>query len=308
MDQPDGSGNTTVRLTVTGNGGTPGTSSLITISDCSNSFLQTLTVIFVEPLVHTLSVSVSSLVIDCYENSQAEFSVFSDIAWTVVSDQTWLTVTPSAGENNQTVTLTASVNPTSLQRSAVITVSAEGLPANTVTVTQSAFISGAVLSSSTISAAGSGAIFVVIEANASWTLNTDQDWLNIDPASGNGNDTVVITVSPNPNEGSRAAIVTFTATGSDPQTLAITQDGTVTSAGDRSDEVLILYPIPAVDILYITGAKNELTIRFYDLKGNLAAEKKLPVFTRSIDVSELLPGYYLLRWDDHQKAIGILKK
>lgn len=308
MDKPGGSGNATVRLTVTGTGGAPGTSSMITISDCSNSFTRLLTVMFLEPGTRILSVSTPSLTIGCYENSRAEFSVLSNVTWTVISDQPWLTATPAAGENNQTVSLQASVNPANLQRSAILTISADGLPAVTVTVTQSAFISGAVLSSSTINAAGSGAIFVVIEANAPWTLDTDQDWLSVEPASGDGSDTAVITVSHNPNEGSRTAWVTFTVAGSDPQTLSITQDGTITGAGDHFNEMLTVYPNPVLNNLFITGAKSEMTIRFHDLKGNLVAEKKLPVFSRSMDVSELLPGYYILRWNSHHNTIVILKK
>ncbi|MET3129595.1 hypothetical protein ABID42_004721 [Arcicella rosea] len=61
--------------------------------------------------------------------------VSSNISWTASSNASWLTVSPGAGTNNGTLTLTAIAN-SGTSRTGTITVSGEGLT-KTVTVTQS---------------------------------------------------------------------------------------------------------------------------------------------------------------------------
>jgi len=72
------------------------------------------------------------------ENSgTTAFSVTSNTSWTVVSDATWCTVTPS-GNGNGTITATYATNSTTSARTANISVSVTGLPVQIVTVVQAA--------------------------------------------------------------------------------------------------------------------------------------------------------------------------
>jgi hypothetical protein len=86
----------------------------------------------------TLTVSTSTLNIAETAASTANFTISSNTNWTVSSDQTWLTVSNPSGSNNATITLTAAVNPLSVTRSAVITVSATYATAQKITITQAA--------------------------------------------------------------------------------------------------------------------------------------------------------------------------
>jgi hypothetical protein len=84
----------------------------------------------------TLSVSPTTLSVAAEANSTGTFTVTSDTSWTISNSQYWLTVSPTSGSNNDTVTVTAKQNG-SLARRAKLTVSAIGDISQTVTVIQS---------------------------------------------------------------------------------------------------------------------------------------------------------------------------
>jgi hypothetical protein len=86
----------------------------------------------------TLTISTSTLNIAETAASTANFTITSNTNWTASSDQTWLTVSNPSGSNNTTITLTAAVNPLSVTRSAVVTVSATYATAQKITITQAA--------------------------------------------------------------------------------------------------------------------------------------------------------------------------
>ena len=67
------------------------------------------------------------------------FTVTSNTSWTVSSDQTWCTVNPS-GNGNGTISATYQANQTNVQRTANITVMANGLTAQIVMVIQDAAV------------------------------------------------------------------------------------------------------------------------------------------------------------------------
>jgi hypothetical protein len=86
----------------------------------------------------TLSVSPTSLSVAAEVNSAGTFDVNSNTNWTVSSNQTWLTVSPTSGSNNETVTVkTSQENSGPSARTAKVTVNGAGDTLQTVTVTQS---------------------------------------------------------------------------------------------------------------------------------------------------------------------------
>lgn len=73
----------------------------------------------------------------------------------------------------------------------------------------------AILPSTTqqISAAG-GTIDVAIKSDASWTVQSGTNWAVVDTQSGKGDDTIRVTVAPNPNRKSDLATISFRSKGS----------------------------------------------------------------------------------------------
>jgi hypothetical protein len=84
----------------------------------------------------TLSVSPTTVSLAAAANSTGTFNVVSNTSWTVTDNQPWLTVSPTSGANNGTVTVTAQQNTGTAARTASITVSASGAPSQSVTATQ----------------------------------------------------------------------------------------------------------------------------------------------------------------------------
>ena len=87
-----------------------------------------------------LYVSSKKVDIGAANNSQSTITVSSNVAWNVVSDQSWLVI-PASGTGNGTLTFTATENPTASTRTATVTVSATGTAAKTISITQAASIS-----------------------------------------------------------------------------------------------------------------------------------------------------------------------
>jgi hypothetical protein len=85
-----------------------------------------------------LELSDSALVIGAEEGSNTGFSIISNVSWTLEADQDWLVPDFISGNGQKYITLTAGANPDASTRQAVITVSAEGVPSKTITVTQEA--------------------------------------------------------------------------------------------------------------------------------------------------------------------------
>lgn len=84
----------------------------------------------------TLSVSPATVNVAAAANSTGTFNVTSNTSWTVTDDQAWLSVNPTSGSNNASVTATAQQNTAASARSAIVTVAGTGVASQTVTVTQ----------------------------------------------------------------------------------------------------------------------------------------------------------------------------
>jgi len=84
---------------------------------------------------NTLTVSPTSLSYTANGESKT-VTVTSNTSWTATSSASWLTISPTSGSNNGTFTAVASANTSTSQRSATITVSANGVSSRTISVTQ----------------------------------------------------------------------------------------------------------------------------------------------------------------------------
>lgn len=154
------------------------------------------------------------------------FTVTSNSSWTVTSDQTWCTVTPT-GTGSGTITATYTQNTLTTSRMANITVTVIGLPPVVVTVTQA----GAALTlsvtppnQSVTSAAGATNFSVVTNTITAWTASSDQTWCTVTP-TGTGNGTITATYSQNTLLSSRVANITVTVAGVSPVVVTVSQAG-----------------------------------------------------------------------------------
>jgi len=153
------------------------------------------------------------------------FDVASNVNWTVSSNQTWCTVTPS-GTGNGTITATYQTNTGPGTRTATITVSGSGVNNQTVTVTQAGTSPTLIVSPANQNASSSsGTVSFDVASNVNWTVSSNQTWCTVTP-SGTGNGTITATYQTNTGPGTRTATITVSGSGVNNQTVTVTQAGT----------------------------------------------------------------------------------
>ena len=99
---------------------------------------DTISVIWAAVNIANLSVSSNNLIVNYAANSTVTFDITSNTSWTLASSETWLVANITYGINNATILLTATENPTSVERTAIVTVTGEGVTSQIITVTQTA--------------------------------------------------------------------------------------------------------------------------------------------------------------------------
>ncbi len=154
------------------------------------------------------------------------FNVTSNSGWTVLSNQTWCTVTP-VGNGNGIITANYTQNPLTTSRVANVTVNVTGLSPVVVTVTQA----GDVLSLTVTppnqpvtATAGTTNFNVVTNATTPWTATSDQPWCTVTP-TGTGNGAITANYGQNTSFSSRVANITVTTAAVSPVIVTVSQAG-----------------------------------------------------------------------------------
>jgi hypothetical protein len=98
------------------------------------------TLIVTQAPAKVLAVSPAELIIGSEEGSIARFNISSNTDWTVQSSQPWLELSSVNGKGNMEIMLTAESNPEFTEREALISISADEVPLQSITLTQEAAV------------------------------------------------------------------------------------------------------------------------------------------------------------------------
>ena len=171
---------------------------------------------------NSLAISTSSLTFDAAAGQQT-VNVTANCDWKVTCSATWLTINPTSGNANATLTLSAQEN-TITTREATVTVTGGGFT-RTISVTQKGAEEKLSVSPQTLSFEyKDGENTVAITSNSSWTVTSDQDWCTVSKSSGSNNENITVKVTQNNSPDKRTANVKITC-GYKTETLAVTQNG-----------------------------------------------------------------------------------
>ena len=136
--------------------------------------------------------------------------------WTINSNESWVSASVESGEGDGNVIITPQPNLTTLDRSAIITVTSTlNSLKRTLTVSQSKFVFNVNQNSHVFTspiASGNSALKVNVDCSAGWSVSTDSDWINLSSTSGSGNSSFTITSTTNPNTSERKGKVIVTST------------------------------------------------------------------------------------------------
>ncbi|MEI8114776.1 MAG: leucine-rich repeat protein [Bacteroidia bacterium] len=94
-----------------------------------SSFKNVVEVLIVELSATALNIAYS-------QGSSTTTNIVSNLSWKVISDKSWLTVNPGSSTGDQTLVFTADANPAINPRTATVTISADGVDSQTISVTQ----------------------------------------------------------------------------------------------------------------------------------------------------------------------------
>jgi len=219
-----GTGNGTITVTYDANTGAQRVGTITVSVPCATSVPVTVT-----QGGCTLSVTPANQNVTCAAGTTT-FSITSACAWTVTESTSWLSVSPTSGTGNGTITVTYDANSTGASRtSGSIVVTVPGVTPYGVTVTQSPCCTVTVTpaNQNVTATAGTTTFSVITTPTATaWTVADNATWLAVSPSSGTGNATITATYSANNTGASRTAIITVT--GCETKTVTVTQAGTRT--------------------------------------------------------------------------------
>lgn len=193
------------------------------------------------------------------------FGVASNTNWIASCNAPWCYLL-QYGTGNDTVVLDYTKNTSGQLRQATIEVAGDGLPVQTVTVTQSADLPMLAISPAdqkVASAAGSTAFGVV--SNTNWTVACYAPWCAI-KHSGFGNDSIKVDFDQNTTDQLRMANIEVAAPGLPFQTVTVTQDKASNGLGESPESSLQIIPNPTAGMFRITSNTTfpgpvEVTIR-----------------------------------------------
>ncbi|OQX25344.1 MAG: hypothetical protein BWK80_16070 [Desulfobacteraceae bacterium IS3] len=154
--------------------------------------------------------------------------------WTAAESLSWLSISPTSGTVNGTVTVTYDANSTGASRTGTITVTASGATGSpkSISVTQAAAGQEPVLSvtpaSFELSATASTSTLTIANTGTgtlNWSAAESLDWLSLSPTSGTGSGTITLTYQANTGTSSRTGAITVTASGASgsPKSISVTQ-------------------------------------------------------------------------------------
>jgi hypothetical protein len=217
----------------------------------------------------------------------------------VTSDQSWLSANPATGNGDDTVGLLAEANPTTNIREAILTVAANRVSSHTIIVIQAPRLSLSVLSDSLMIGASEGStVLLGIASNTSWTAASNQTWLQLDPSSGNGDTTLMISIESNHSITERIAIITVSGEGVVSQTVVVIQESEVpTGVPEAEPKPIKVYPNPVDHFLYIDDASGN-EIKIYNSQGQIVFSQNIESNHENADLSQLSSGIYLIKIAD----------
>jgi len=166
-----------------------------------------------------------------YTAGQTTFDVNSNIAWTVGESVGWLSVSPTSGSGDGTLTVTYDENTTSSERIGTISVSGDGITRN-VTITQVGVAILTVDPSNRDVGYAAGQTTFDVNSNISWTVSESVDWLSSSPISGSGDGTLTVTFDENTTTSQRIGTISVSGDG-------ITRNVTVTQAGAAANLTVV---------------------------------------------------------------------
>ena len=311
LEKTSGKGNDTITVEVTANPDDSIRTAFISVS-APNIPSQTITIIQEAGPVK-LSVSDTLLNVQNSANSTASFIIQSNTNWNIYGPE-WLSISPSSGSDNDTITIAAMANLKETTRTTILEVAGNGI-IKTIKIIQAPATPFISVSDSTLtiqSPANSTASFT-IKSNTSWSITSSQTWLYNSPVSGSDTSIIILTATANPYDTIRTALVSVTGKNLGPYNVKIKQmPKNSTGNNEPSINEIKAYPNPVTNNITLIFPQEALplTITLYDISGKELTKVKTSDPIEVLDMWKYKPGPYILKITTQEKTMEqkIIKK
>ena len=244
--------------------------------------------------------------------------------WAVTITGAFVTSAPTTGGNDVDAVLTIAENTTTAERTATLIFVGTG---GSVDITQTLIITQAAAVPPTLALSGTGitdpvspatnytadadavgttlTVDVTLTDATGWAVTITGAFVTSAPTTGGNDDDAVLTIAENTTTAERTATIIFTSTGgtgtSATQTLVITQ-GVKTTLYSYTRVDFSLYPNPTDGKLTVEGVTGHLHIYIHDLVGREVMTYSLTPSNKTIDVSNLPSGMYVVTVQGEDKT------
>lgn len=198
---------------------------------------------------------ITSLSFDAEGGSQS-IDMNSDIPWFASSEETWIGITPSAGEagsNQVKINVLPSYQSETRSGKVLFYHNNNQSDVGSVSILQTGRYLNISQTDVTISAEENSSVTVDVDSNIGWEVSASPEWLSADPVKGNiGDSKITLTAQKNNSLNSRSGTFTIkdSMTGAIEISLSIVQDGldfgdqTTLEFGWQSSTQMLTVPIP----------------------------------------------------------------
>lgn len=167
------------------------------------------------------------------EASELELEISTNLKWSIESNADWCTVSPLSGQTDCVVKVSVEENESDTERVAILSIVTSN-STTTVSVTQKCGEVLEIAKNELEFDFNSSTKSILVTSNVDWTIESNVDWCEVSPSSGNGTKNVSITVGRNKSAQSRTAVLTLSSS-TLTKTIHITQtydDGSTTNGDD----------------------------------------------------------------------------
>lgn len=177
----------------------------------------------------SINASTESLVFNNTASS-VNVTINAEASWTASSSASWIDISPASGESGtSTMKVSVSPNTSTSERTGYVNLSIGGSQRIQIPVRQRGIYIETEESELSFNAAGGSQNFSVL-SNTNWKVSSAPSWITVSPSQGEGDGTVKVTASENPNTANRSGVIHLTQTG-----LSIDVAVTVSQAGKTFD-------------------------------------------------------------------------
>ncbi len=229
------------------------------------------------------------------------FDVAANSTWTASSSASWCLITMSGNGSGQ-LWVNYGENITTVSRTAIITVTVNGISPVSVTVTQQG--ATPVLSVSPENQnvpATTGNVTFTVASNSGWHAASDADWCTV-ASSGSGNGIITADYTANMAASPRVANITVTVDGIVPVIVTVTQDF-IDGMFELSSGEFAIHPNPSSGVFIInagaTFTRNPVTkdvvLEICDLSGKIVYSQRLTHEETTIGLIGISKGLYIAK-------------